>query len=101
MKLGRVIGRVTLSKKDEALKGARLAIVAPLDKAQLVSGDFEEGGISKTQANFVVYDALGTAEGDIIGYVDGAEAMAPFDYPIPIDSYNICIMERINYNPNA
>lgn len=99
MKLAKVIGRVTLSRKDERLKGARLIIAAPVEKAQIASRDFS--GFPASQANFVLYDGLGAEEGDIIGYVEGAEATAPFDHPIPIDSYNVCIIERVNYNPNA
>lgn len=94
MKIGYVIGKVTLSKRDKALDGAHLIIVSPLDKEHLRTKKFS---ISKKQYNCVVYDSLGAKEGDTIGYVEGAEATATFDSPIPIDSYNVAIFENINY----
>lgn len=99
MKLARVIGRVVLSKKDEALAGGFLLIAAPLDREQIA--DLKNSAVSKKQSNFVLYDNLGAAQGDIISYVDGAEATAPFDRPIPIDAYNVGILDRLNYKPQA
>ena len=59
---------MTLSRKDERLKGARLIIAAPVDKAQIASRDFS--GFPASRANFVLYDGLGAEEGDIIGLDD-------------------------------
>ena len=95
MKLARVIGRVVLSKKDSALKGGMLVIASPLDKAQYKNK--EDVSLSKTQHNLIIYDNLGATQGDIIGYVEGAEATAAFKEPIPIDAYNVGIVDKFNY----
>lgn len=96
MRLGRVIGRVTLSRQDPAFRGARWMIVSPMARPQLSQPGEEL--ISKA-ASVVVYDDLGASRGDIIGFVEGAEATAPFDRPTPIDAYNAAIIENLNYQP--
>ncbi len=95
MKLARVIGRVVLSKKDSALKGGMLVIASPLDRSQYKNKS--DLSLSKTQHNLIIYDNLGAGQGDIIGYVEGAEATAAFKEPIPIDAYNVGIVEKFNY----
>lgn len=95
MKLARVIGRVVLSKKDSALKGGMLVIASPLDKAQYKNK--KDTSLSKTQHNLIIYDNLGAIQGDVIGYVEGAEATAAFKEPIPIDAYNVGIIDNFNY----
>ncbi|MBC2593149.1 ethanolamine utilization protein EutN [Ruficoccus amylovorans] len=96
MRLGRVIGRVTLSRQDPAFRGARWLIVSPMSRPQLSRPDEE---IVSASASAVVYDDLGAGRGDIIGFVEGAEATAPFDRPTPIDAYNAAIIENLNYQP--
>lgn len=95
MKIGKVIGRITLSKKDSALEGARLLIISPMGSAQ-ISGAVK-AQISKT-ANLVAYDNLGAKEGDKIGYVEGGEASVGFGRPIPIDARCVAIFDKLNYN---
>jgi hypothetical protein len=98
MKLARVIGRVILSKKDGNLPHGFLLLASPLDKSQ-ISGR-EDSQISKSQSNLVVFDNLGARLGDVISYVEGAEATAPFDTPAAVDAYNVGIVDFFNYNPN-
>ncbi len=96
MRMGKVIGRVTLSKQDPAYTGGRWLMVNPLDRAQLRTGDYS--GLS-AELSCVVYDDLGAGVGDLVGFVDGAEATAPFDHPMPIDAYNCALINRIEYMP--
>ena len=96
MKLGYVIGKATLNRKDKCFAGERWILVSPVDRNMLAIGQY---GISKSAPNLVVYDELGAGPGDIIGYVEGAEATAPFDRPMAIDAYNAVIIEKINYQP--
>ena len=94
MRLGQVIGRVTLNAREASYAGARLLVVMPLSREQV-------GGASlhplPRDNSAVVYDALGAGTGDIIGFVEGTEATAPFPGPIPIDAYNCAIVDRINF----
>jgi ethanolamine utilization protein EutN len=98
MRLGHVIGRVTLSKQDPAYKGARFLIVQPFDKEKFAGAPMTPlaKGLS-----LVVYDNLGAGAGHVIGFTEGAEATAPFDQPTPVDAFNAAIVDEIFYNPPA
>lgn len=98
MKLGHVIGKVTLNQREEALKGGRFLMVQPLDRRQMAGAPM----LPMPKANStVVYDNLGAGQGDIIGYVEGAEATAPFNQPTPVDAFNAAIIDTITYQPPA
>ncbi len=96
MKIGRVIGHVVLSQHIPEYKGGRWLLVSPLDKKDLL----EPANTSiTTQPSSVVYDNLGGSTGDLIGYTEGGEATLPFDYPMPVDSYNCCLFDQVNVYP--
>lgn len=98
MRLGYVIGKVTLSAQDEALKGARFLLVQPFDHAQFAGAPMTPLAKGST---VVVYDKLGAGLGQIIGFTEGAEATAPFAQPTPVDAYNAAIINQIFYTPPA
>jgi len=53
------------------------------------------------QSTLVIYDKMGAGVGDIVGFVEGAEATAPFEDPIPIDAISLAIFDTISYTkPN-
>lgn len=95
MKIAKVIGRVVLSKKEKSLEGAKLLLLSPMGTAQ-ISG--EDKSKMSNRTNLVAYDNLGAKEGDCVGYVDGSEATASFDFPIPIDACCVAIFDKLNYN---
>ena len=80
MKLGTVIGRVTLSANRAGLEGARWLIVSPFTREHFQRGTETPPGMSK-DPSLVVYDNLGGGLGQTIGYVEGREAAQPFDEP--------------------
>jgi carbon dioxide concentrating mechanism protein CcmL len=98
MRLGHVIGKVTLSKQDPAFKGARFLLVQPFSKAQFQGAPMMPlaKGLS-----LVVYDNLGADLGHTIGFTEGAEATAPFNQPTPVDAFNAAIIDQIFYTPPA
>lgn len=96
MRLGHVIGRVTLSKQDPAFKGARFLIVQPFAKEQFRGAAMTP--LAKS-LSLVVYDNLGAGLGNVIGFTEGAEATAPFDDPTPVDAFNAAIVDEIFYAP--
>jgi len=98
MRLGRVVGRVTLSQTIPAYVGGRFLIVSPYDREHFQQGDAAPEGLSK-QPSLVVYDDLGGGVGDTIGFVEGAEASAPFENPTPVDAINAALVDEIFYNP--
>ena len=98
MRLGTVIGRVTLSKAVPALTGARWLIVSPFTREHFQQGTETPAGMSKDPSP-VVYDDIGGGVGQTIGFIEGAEATAPFDQPTPIDAINAALVDEIFYSP--
>lgn len=98
MRIGNVIGRVTLSQAVPALQGARWLIVSPLTREQLPHAMKTEVGLSK-EPSLVVYDSLGGGVGQTIGFVEGREAAMPFAQPTPIDAINAVLVDEIFYSP--
>ena len=98
MKLGSVIGRVTLSKVVPELVGARWLIVSPFTREHYQNGAETPVGLSK-DPSLVVYDAIGGGVGQTIGYIEGREAAQPFEQPPPIDAINAALIDEIFYNP--
>ncbi|MDP0499506.1 MAG: EutN/CcmL family microcompartment protein [Verrucomicrobiota bacterium JB022] len=97
MKICRVIGEVVLSHSlFPAQSRGRLCLASPLGKEELLHP--EQIKISN-QATLVTYDHLGAQKGDLIGVVEGGEAMRPFDHPMPIDAYCACILDTLRYEP--
>ena len=100
MRIAHVIGRVTLSLQDPSFKGGRWLMVNPLDAGQF-NGACQKPPALSAQQSFIAYDNIGAGEGDIVGIVEGAEATAPFDFPIPIDAITVAIFDTITYEPPA
>ena len=98
MKLGTVIGRVTLSRTTPALIGARWLIVSPFTREHYQRGTQTPPGLSK-DPSLVVYDDLGGGVGQTIGYVEGREAAQPFPQPPPIDAINAALVDEVYYHP--
>lgn len=75
MRLGRIVGRVWATVKDEQMLGVKLALMQPVD----------ENGESYGHV-LVAADTIGVRDGDLIFWVSGAEATRPFpDRNIPSD----------------
>jgi len=98
LKLGTVIGRVTLSKSVDLLKGGRFLVVSPLNREQFAKGINAKLGMG-TDPSLVVYDDIGGGVGDVIGYEEGAEAAQPFEVSPPIDAINCALVDEMFYNP--
>lgn len=98
MKLGTVIGRVTLSKTVKSLEGGRFLVVSPFGRQQFAAG--QDAPISLgSDPSPVIYDAIGGAQGHVVGYVEGREAAQPFEQPTPVDAINVALVDEIFYRP--
>ena len=98
MRLGRVIGRVTLSRAVPAVAGARWLVVSPFTRDHFPRPAEPPAGLSR-DPSLVVYDNLGGGVGDTIGFVEGREAAVPFAEPTPIDAINTALVDEIFYAP--
>jgi ethanolamine utilization protein EutN len=91
MRIGEVIGRVTLSRFHPQLRGGRFLIALPMPLVAL-----SEGAASRAE-EIVVYDNLGAGPGSLIGVSEGREAANPFGKTkTPVDAYCACIIDRIS-----
>jgi len=101
MRIGEVIGKVTLGASDPMMVGGRMLIVQPFDPPSL--RDKVQGGEGvSTSEPIVAYDQLGAGIGHIVGFSEGREAAMPF-YPdrVAIDAYICCLLDRITYTDRA
>ncbi len=98
MKLGTVIGRVTLSKAVKSLEGGRFLVVSPFSREQFAAGIDAPTAMGK-DPSLVVYDAIGGGIGHVIGYVEGREAAQPFAEPTPVDAINAALVDEMFYSP--
>ncbi len=98
MRLGHVIGTVTLHTSDAGLKGGRLLVVQPFARAQFAGAPM----LPLAKGNsLIVYDELGAGLGNVIGYTEGGEATTPFTRPIAIDALCAAIIDQLSYTPPA
>ena len=91
MRIGKVVGRITLSKAYPTLVGGRFMIVEVQDRFSLA------GKARQSTEYLVSYDHLGAREGDLIAFTESREACMPF-YPekiVPLDAYNAAILDRV------
>ena len=90
MRIGKVVGRITIQPVYETLVGGRYLIVEVQDRFSLV------GKPRETSESLVCYDHLGANMGDTIAFTESREACMPF-YPekrVPLDAYNAAILDR-------
>ncbi|QDU39415.1 Ethanolamine utilization protein EutN/carboxysome [Maioricimonas rarisocia] len=90
MRIGEIIGSVTLSRAHPSIQGASWKLVVPFDQAALRGDDAGRG------EPLVAFDELGAGLGSIIALSEGAEAAAPFNpEQKPLDAYNAALLENI------
>lgn len=97
MRLARVIGTVTISRKLPDLKSGCWLIAEAFDRQALAVRDAEGRRASPMPESLLVFDELGAAVGNVIAVSEGREAAMPF-YPgrVPIDAYNAAIIDSID-----
>lgn len=98
MRLGKVIGRVTLSTVIPGLQGARWLVVNPSNREHFPHGTVAPEGLSR-EPSLVVYDNLGGGVGDVIGFVEGREAAQPLEPVAAIDAINAALVDHVFHTP--
>ena len=93
MRIGEVIGRVTLSRCDAKFVGGRFLIVQPHTPDSLRRNEMGDGEV------VVVYDELGGRQGDRVSFSEGREGAMPF-YPdrVAVDAYLACLLDDVHYD---
>jgi ethanolamine utilization protein EutN len=86
MMLGRVIGNVVATMKNESLLGQRFLIVQPIDRE----------GRDKGKA-IVALDSVGAGAGEMIYWCKGKEASFPFlPNEVPTEATIVGIVDELN-----
>jgi len=90
MRIAEVIGTVTLNRCHPSIQGLRWIIGVPYSLKALQAQSRPDG------EDVVIFDNLGAAQGQRIGFSEGAEAAAPFA-PVkkPLDAYCGMILDTI------
>jgi microcompartment protein CcmK/EutM len=90
MRIGKVIGPVTLNRSHPSLLGATYKLAAPMTLDELA--DRSEPAAEA----LVVYDELGAGLGSLIAISEGGEAAQPFQPNMkPVDAYNAAILDAV------
>ncbi len=82
MRLGRIIGRVVATRKDERLDGKRLLLLQPLRSDHTAVGD-----------PIVAVDSAGAGASELVLWVTGKEAAVPFGMDVPVDACVVGIVD--------
>ncbi|MEI6034398.1 MAG: EutN/CcmL family microcompartment protein [Verrucomicrobiae bacterium] len=88
--MGTVIGRVTLSVRNNKFQGERLLLALPWTAATFRGADAFAPAI-------VVFDELGANIGQHIAISEGREAACPFPKPTPVDAYCAALVDEHFY----
>jgi microcompartment protein CcmK/EutM len=94
MRIGEIVGTVTLNRAHPSLLGAAFRLAIPLS-LEALTGDSAARG-----EELVVYDELGAGVGSRIAFSEGGEAAQPFLPELkPVDAYNAAILDDIQLLP--
>lgn len=96
MRIGEVIGTVTLNRAHPMLARGSFRLAVPLTLDNLT-----RNSDARAEA-IVVYDDLGAGNGSLIAISEGREAAQPFDPEgKPIDAYNAALLDTVDIVPLA
>ena len=90
MRIGDIIGTVTLSRSHPSVAGATWKLVVPLSWDNLL------GRSDEPAEEVVAFDELGAGMGSRIALSEGREAAMPFHPDAkPLDAYNAAILDTL------
>jgi ethanolamine utilization protein EutN len=91
MRIGDIIGTVTLNRSHPNLTGGRFKLVVPLSLADLTG----RGGLPAEE--LTIYDEIGAGVGCRVAFTEGREAAQPFHPEVkPIDAYCAAILDTVS-----
>lgn len=103
MRLGIVIGTVTLNRWHESLAGGKWRFVTPLSWADLsrlpngATDGLQAFATELATAPLAAYDELHASVGSLVAFTEGREASAPFHPEVkPVDAYVTAILDQLN-----
>jgi len=93
MRIGRIIGSITLTEAHPTMRGGVLRLLVPLRAEDL---DNEDG----PSPELVAWDERGAGNGQLVAFSEGGEAAQPFQPEgKPVDAYISALIDQID-RPN-
>ena len=93
MRIGRIIGSITLTEAHPTMRGGVLRLLVPLRAEDL---DNEDG----PSPELVAWDEQGAGHGQLVAFSEGGEAAQPFQPEgKPVDAYISALIDQID-RPN-
>ena len=91
MRLGRVVGRLWSTAKNDSLRGRKLLLIRPIDAEGRDNGN-----------ELVALDAVGAGAGETVYWCRGREAAFAFlPDPVASDASVVGIVDFLNTSPSA
>ena len=91
MYLGKIVGCVWSTAKNEALKGQRLLVVQPVTPE-----------LKPTGKRLICADCTGAGAGELVYYCGGKESSFPFlPDEVPTDRTIVAIVDSLNFDRSA
>jgi ethanolamine utilization protein EutN len=85
MNLGKILGTVVASRKDESLMGVKLLLLQPLNE-----------GLEKLGDVIVAADPIGARTGDVVMWVGSREASLALENKFaPVDAAVVGLVDRV------
>ncbi|MCY2938016.1 MAG: carbon dioxide concentrating mechanism protein CcmL [Planctomycetota bacterium] len=96
MRVGKVLGTVTLSRVVPELVGIRWLVIGPCDLAAIEAANGLEH-LEASGEDLVVADGVGAGVGQIIAFSEGGEAPMPY-IPLkkPVDAYAGLLIDSLD-----
>ncbi len=92
MYLGKVIGAVVATKKDESMRGRKLLMVRPM----LVDSD-NPSKLKPGNNTIVAIDTVGAGEGELVMFAQGSSArQADGLKTLPVDAAIVGLVDTVN-----
>ncbi|RMG03590.1 MAG: carbon dioxide concentrating mechanism protein CcmL [Planctomycetota bacterium] len=97
MRMGKVIGTVTLHKKHPALVGGRFKIVVPYTLDDLLA---EGADFLPNNEELISYDDLNAGVGELVAFSEGPESARPYFPELkPMDTNITAILDTLDVVP--
>lgn len=96
MRIGRVMGTLTMSRRLPELKPGQYLLVEVLDAQALAGLETHAPRRHPMPESLVVFDQYGAGAGQLIAISEGAEATQPFRPDrVPIDACSAAILDHV------
>ncbi|HRV92326.1 MAG TPA: EutN/CcmL family microcompartment protein [Anaerolineae bacterium] len=84
MKVGKVIGNVVSTRKDEALVGFSLQVI-----------EIQKPGTGEAESQLVAVDTVGAGVGDLVLVVMGGAARVALPHQAPVDATIVGVIDSV------